>query len=195
MPIHLPEQISGDSPQSQTKEVLRIRKLSKRLALACLLLMILLPLWVPYYFWSASDSALALNAHLMPQVLAQPIAPWQRAFAGLLTEIPVVLMAVGLWWARRCFSGFQQGQLFTVEAVLYLRKFAAWVMASALASMVIIAPISVALTMHNAPGNRHLAIGIGTDQVLALFFAALVWLMAGIIGQGQALADENKSFI
>jgi len=28
-----------------------------------------------------------------------------------------------------------------------------------------------------------------------LFFAALLWLMAGVVGEGLVLADENASFV
>jgi hypothetical protein len=31
--------------------------------------------------------------------------------------------------------------------------------------------------------------------VFTLFFAATVWLMAAVIGQGQALAEENQRFV
>ncbi|MBA4155735.1 MAG: DUF2975 domain-containing protein, partial [Flavobacterium sp.] len=38
-------------------------------------------------------------------------------------------------------------------------------------------------------------IGVGSDQLLLLFFAGMVWLMAGVISQGQKLAEENASFV
>ncbi|EWS62519.1 hypothetical protein Y695_04255 [Hydrogenophaga sp. T4] len=51
------------------------------------------------------------------------------------------------------------------------------------------------LTLHNPPGLRHLALGIGSDHLFTFFFAGLVWLMAAVIGQGQALAEENERFV
>ena len=57
------------------------------------------------------------------------------------------------------------------------------------------AVISVVLTVNNPVGMRHLAIGIGSDQVLMVFFAGMVWLLAAVIGQGQALAEENDAFV
>jgi hypothetical protein len=55
--------------------------------------------------------------------------------------------------------------------------------------------ISIVLTFNNQLGEKHVAIGIGTDQVLTMMFAAVVWVMAAVIAQGQALAEENASFV
>jgi hypothetical protein len=40
-----------------------------------------------------------------------------------------------------------------------------------------------------------LVIALSSEHVFTLFFAALVWLMADIMGQGQALAEENERFV
>jgi len=36
---------------------------------------------------------------------------------------------------------------------------------------------------------------VKTEEPIFNVPAAVVWLMAGVIGQGQALADENASFV
>ena len=106
-----------------------------------------------------------------------------------------MLASMGLWQARRCFAGFARGQLFTGMAVTCLRRFAACMGGSALASLVTGPTLSVLLTWGNPPGLRHLAVGVGSDQLFTLLFAAVVWLMAAVIGQGEALAQENASFV
>ena len=54
---------------------------------------------------------------------------------------------------------------------------------------------SVVLTLQNTPGTRRMAIGLGSDQLFMLLFAALVYLMADVIAQGQTLAEENERFV
>ncbi len=120
---------------------------------------------------------------------------WGSLSAAVLGVVPLVLLARGLWEARNCFRQFAQGQVFTASAVQGLRRFAAWVMASALASMLTGPAMSVVLTLHNPPGMRHLAIALSSDYLFTLLFAGVVWLMAAVIGQGQALADENAAFV
>ena len=75
------------------------------------------------------------------------------------------------------------------------RFVAGWMAAAALMALLAAMAASVLLTWHQPTGQRHLALGIGSDHLFTLFFAALVWLMAHVIGQGQALAQENAAFV
>jgi hypothetical protein len=183
------EKISLVSPDLQ-----KIRAASKKLELLCLLALIVLPILVPLV-WMGDSSVLAQRANIAPSSIQNPIQTWQRAVGILLTEIPVALMCLGLWQVRRCFQEFSKGEVFTDTAAVYLKKFSAWMMRSAFAALVVSALLSSLLTLGNAPGSRMIAIGVSTEQVLLLFFSCVVWLMAEIIRQGQALAQENSSFI
>lgn len=173
----------------------RIQRLSQLLAGACLVLMVLLPPMLAVY-WAVTDTAtLAVRANLTAAMVLGELQPWQRVAAGLSAEIPLCLLLVGLAHARRCFRLFATGRIFNAQTMFCLRRFSAWTTASALGSMVCGTLNSVLLTWHNPPGARHLSIGIGSDQILLLLFSAMVWLMAAVISQGQALADENAQFI
>lgn len=172
-----------------------MQRISGLLATACLVLIVALPILVLYY-WAVADAAvLAIHAQMLPAVIQAPVQDWQRLAGALVTCIPVALMMRGLWEARLCFKQFAAGQVFTKQAVQRLRGFAGWIMASSLASILIEPVISVVLTFNNAAGNRQVAIGVGTDHVLTLLFAAVVWVMAAVIAQGQVLAEENSSFV
>jgi Protein of unknown function (DUF2975) len=169
--------------------------ISTWLARACLFFIVALPLLVLYYWAVADTGLLAVHANMLPALVQAPLQDWQRLAGGLITCIPVALMMRGLWEAHLCFKQFTAGRVFTTQAVQRLRSFAGWIMASSLASILIGPAISVALTLNNPPGSQHVAIGIGTNHVLTLLFAAVVWVMAAVISQGQALAEENSSFV
>jgi hypothetical protein len=179
---------------SAEPDIQQIRGMSKKLAVLCLCAVIILPLLVPY-LWLGDVATLAQRANIAPSNIQNPIQPWQRIVGIGLTEIPVVLMCLGLWQVRKCFQDFSKGEVFTDNAAVYLKKFSVWMMRSAIAALVVGALLSSLLTLGNAVGSRILAIGVSTEQVLLLFFACVVWLMAEIIRQGQALAQENSSFI
>jgi hypothetical protein len=183
------EEITLVSPDLQ-----KIRRASKKLELLCFLALIVLPILVPFV-WMGDSSALAQRANIAPSSIQNPLETWQRVVGAFLTEIPVVLMCAGLWQVRKCFQGFSQGEVFTNEAAVYLKKFSVWMMRSAFAALIVSALLSSLLTLGNAPGSRIVAVGLSTEQVLLLFFSCVVWLMAEIIRQGQALAQENSSFI
>jgi hypothetical protein len=173
----------------------RLRQLSRVMAVACLALITLLPVAVALYWAWADAASLSVHANLPPSAIQGPLRTWQRVAGALITEVPLVLLLIGVGQARRCFRLFATGPVFTDEAVQRLRRFAAWAMASVVAGVLAGSAVSVVLTVGNPATMRHLAVGVGSDQLFLLFFAGVVWLMAGIIGQGQALADENASFV
>lgn len=173
----------------------RIKRWSQILSIACLFLIVALPIGVAVY-WSIADvKTLAQGTNLTLGAGQRALQSWQRLAGGLITEASLVLLLMGLWQARKCFSLFAAGQIFTSETVACLRRFAAWVAASVAAGMVGNTSISVLITVLNPPGMRQLVIGIGSEQVFALLFAGMVWLMAAVMSQGQLLAEENASYI
>jgi hypothetical protein len=172
-----------------------IQQLSRVLAAACLILIVTLPIAVVGYWLVADASQLAVRAQLPVHAIQAPLLAWQRWSGALVTLVPVVLLSIGLWEARQCFRRFIAGEVFSAHTVRCLRRFAGWVVVSVAASMVAATAVSVLLTLNNPPGLRHVAISIGTDQLFTLFFAGMVWLMAAVIGQGQALAEDNAAII
>jgi hypothetical protein len=161
----------------------------------CQLLVVLMPVAWLWHWMSADAPELAMQANLSASVIQLAVLPWQRAAAAAVNFVPLVCVLVGVWQVKKCFEAFTQGQIFTAQATAHLRRFAGWVAAAALAAIAAAAVVSVLLTLHNAPGTRQLAIGVSSEHVFTLFFAALVWLMADIMGQGQALAEENERFV
>jgi Protein of unknown function (DUF2975) len=179
---------------TSSPELKKIRNASKKLAFICLWALIVLPTLVPFV-WLGDTSALAQRANIAPSAIQNPLQTWQRIVGIFLTEIPVVLMCLGLYQVRKCFQGFAKGEVFTHDASGHLKRFSVWMMRSAIAALVVGALLSSLLTLGNTPGQRVVAIGVSTEQLLLLFFSCVVWLMAEIIHQGQALAQENSSFI
>jgi hypothetical protein len=173
----------------------RIRRMSRALAIACLLLIVTLPIAVMAWWYLADAAQLAVRANLPADAIRSPLLAWQRWAGALATETALALLLIGLWEARACFRLFAAGEVFTSRAARHLRNFAGWVLGSLVAGIVATAAVSAVLTMNNPPGMRHLAVSIGTDQVFMLLFAAMVWLMAAVIGQGTSMAEENAKFV
>ncbi len=173
----------------------RLQLASCAMMWGCRLLLLALPVALATYWLSASDAALVSGAHLPTHAVAQPLADWQRIVAALIAAVPLALLLVGLKQAGSCFQMFSRGQVFTLQAARLLGSFAAWVAWAALASLLADSAISSLLTLDNPPGQRHLSVAIGSEQVLLLFFAGMVWLMASVITQGHSLAEENEGFV
>lgn len=181
--------------QTQDLPLGRVRRISAAMVWACRALMLLMPLaLVGFWLW-AEPERLAAQANLSAPLMMAPLQTWQRMGSALAMALPLGLLLVGVAQAKKCFVLFAQGEVFSSQTTALLRQFAGWVAAAALAAILASTLVSALLTLTNPPGMRHLAIGIGSDHVFTLFFAATVWLMAAVIGQGQALAEENQRFV
>jgi hypothetical protein len=173
----------------------RIQHISRMMVWACWALLVLAPLALAAYWSQASASALAVQGNLLPSNIMQPLHDWQRIAGACVTAVPMVLSLLGVWQAKLCFAQFAQGVVFSAEAVGFLRRFAGWIAIAALAAIVASAATSALLTLHNPVGLRYVALGVSSHNVVTLFFAAVVWWMAAVMGQGQSLAEENAHFI
>ena len=184
------------NPKSNSiNETRHIRRLSGALSAACAVLIVCLPISVILYWAMAGETELAVRANLPSAGAVRSLQAWQRICGAVLTEIPIAVLAFGLWQARKCFRLFLSGRVFAVEAVSCLQRFAGCVLVSVVVGFFAGAGISAVLTLQNPPAMRHVALGFGSEQVFTVFFAGLVWLMAAVISQGQSLAEENATFV
>src|SRR4051794_2242226 len=114
---------------SAASEAQQVERIGRMLAAICAILIIVLPIALAA-FWALADAArLALHSNLPPDALHASLLPWQRVAGGLLAGVPLALLMLGLWQARRCFALFADGQVFNAESVRCLRSFAGWVTA------------------------------------------------------------------
>ena len=182
-------------PEMSLHNAARIQRFSRWLALLCLVLIVVLPVTLLFYWALEPPEGLAEQGQLGIGAIKAPIETWQRVAGAALSLLPVGMLIAGLLQARRCFLLFAAGRVFVSEATLCLRRFAGWVAASVAAGMLASTALSVVLTINNPPGMRQLIVGVGSNEVFTLSFAAMVWLMAAVIAHGQALAEENASFV
>jgi hypothetical protein len=177
----------------------RIRRLSRLLSWCCLAAAVLLPSAVAWHWMTVPAEALAVQLGLPARTadggLLLDLDGASRAVGLVLTLVPAGLMVAALASARRCFGLFAAGELFTPGTVAALRGFAAGCFASALAGLLLPTVLTVLLTLGNPPGQRHLAVSLGSGQLFVLLVAGLVWVMARVMAEAVALREENAQFV
>ncbi len=175
-----------------------VQRLNSAFAWVCALLAVALPLAVFYQLVTTPTEGLLLRAGVSLSTLQAAMLEvelWQRIFAVMLGMVPVCCASYGLVCAMRCFSGFSQSEYFSLRNVRYLRGFAAGVFASVVAGFLVSMAISVLLTLGAPAGQRALAMGLGSNELLTLLFAGMVWQISAVMAKAVALAEENAQFI
>lgn len=175
-----------------------VQGISSVLAWACALLAVALPLAVAYHLLSTPVDSLLVRAGLSlqaAQAAAMDITLGQKCLAALLGVLPVCCASYGLVCAMRCFSGFSQAEYFSLRTVKYLRGFAAGIFASVVTGVLASTLVTVVLTLGAPAGQRALSLGLGSNELLTLLFAGMVWQIAAVMARAVALAEENAQFV
>ncbi|CAN5220317.1 hypothetical protein BH10PSE18_BH10PSE18_41310 [soil metagenome] len=173
----------------------RFRKLCAALATACLALAWTAPMLVPIQWWFGGADSLLVLAHLGPGDVQNPMRGSLHAVGVLIGAVPVLLGAWSLCQAHECLTSFARGEVFTASAARHLRRLAMRVGATAVAAFAAVPALSAVLTWDNAIGARAIVVGGGLAHALVLLCAMLLWLLGGVLRQGQLLAEENAAFL
>lgn len=169
-----------------------LRRLSACLEAGSLALAVLLPLGAAWAWFSAAPATLIADAGLPPGAV---LAGWQGLAGGLLSLVPVLLLAAGLLAARRCFRLFRQGAWFTGGAVAALRDFGGRVVLAGGAGLLLPTVLGLLLSIGNAPGQRALVIAISSGPVLAILLGGAVWAMALVMLRAVAIAEDHAQIV
>lgn len=118
-----------------------------------------------------------------------PIETGARAAATVILALPAFALAVSLLYLRKTFNAFASAEYFGFKTFEALLRFARWLAVGVLLSMVghTAAPLVL--------GARALSIEIGSQQVITLGVAALIYLLAHILTLASDLEAENKQFV
>jgi Protein of unknown function (DUF2975) len=186
------------APGEATGLAVRLRKLSWLLRLL-ILAGTALALWQPLCM------ALAEPA-LVKRVLGDGGGELARLLVGEVTprirlrlvavSLPGTLLALAaLWQLWRLFSHYGRGQVFGRAALGHLQRFGWLMVALALTGPLSHGLRSVALTLDNPPGQRHLVLSYSSNDYVLLLLALVFVAIARVMSEAVRVAEENEQFV
>ncbi|GGF45237.1 hypothetical protein GCM10007301_00950 [Azorhizobium oxalatiphilum] len=171
-----------------------LARLSRAMAALCTATAVLLAAGMLVYWIMTPAPALFAQAGLAADAGAE-LGPAARALGFAVSMIPLGALIYGLVSARRCFRAFAAGTVFSATPIRRLRTFALAVIAAALLKPAAGAALSLLLSAQRGNGPWSLALHVGSDTLLALVLAGTVAVMASIMAEAAAIADENRQFV
>lgn len=177
------------SAASRLARLARVMEVVTTVGIALIVILVAVALVIPDW-----TRAIAL-AKLGQAGIALPITPLGQAVAGLVLAIPIGVMICGLFAARRMFSEFSHGEIFSERAARHLQTFAATVLAQGPLGPLTAAGFSAALSLGNPPGQRALTIAFSINDYFALIVGGVLFAAATVMREAARLADEHKGFV
>ncbi|MEO0423193.1 MAG: DUF2975 domain-containing protein [Pseudomonadota bacterium] len=139
-------------------------------------------------------------ARLSQRTLALPIQ-WISVqtvqwYALLAITIALALPGVAaLYFLRRPFTKFAQGEFFNDANSRDLRRFAVLLLVQALLRPLHLALASVVLSLNHPPGQKLLSLTVGSHELQAIGLALVFWVLASLLLEGARLQSENRQFV
>ena len=120
--------------------------------------------------------------------------------AARLRIAVVSLISLGLWLAVlwqlwQLFGRYKLGEVFSLRAVMHLRRFAWGLLTLAAAGPLTRALMSVAISWDNPVGKRMLRLDLGANDYQLLLCAAVFVTIARVMAEALRVADENRGFV
>lgn len=112
----------------------------------------------------------------------------------------VLLLTAGsfiyaLWRLSLMLAGIEAGGVFTAMNVTHLRAFARWLLVSAVASILLPIAANIGLGLAGGADAQQLSVRIDGGDAAMLLVSALLFFLARLFAEAQAIADENRQII
>lgn len=119
---------------------------------------------------------------------------WQAA-AFLVNDIPNFLMAAAYAFLIHLMLLYARGEVFSAAALWHLNAIAACFLASVLTGFVLSPLATLVQSWPLGAGHRIIRVSLGTKDLISLFQAAIVFVIAQVMKHAHRLADENARFV
>jgi hypothetical protein len=173
-----------------------LRSLSRLMAGLTTLGLVIYPIAnIAVYLSPGHTEWLMFDADHMSDVLNESVPLAYRLCALAFSMIGVSFTIWALWSLRRLFLHYSRGDVFSADALRLMKNVAVAIFAGVIATFVVHAPISLALTWYLGHGHREISLGFGSGDVAALFTAGVVLVISRVMVEAQRVADENTRFV
>jgi len=116
-----------------------------------------------------------------------------RLFALAFALVPSLIASWGLTSLARLFGCFRDGEVFTARTLGALANVTTALFWNVAAAFVMELPISYFLSGH---GSHHeITLSLGSDDVELLFLAGVAFVIARVMAEARAAAEENAAFV
>lgn len=152
---------------------------------------------VATYFAPRAMAPLNLRLyHLNPRNLLNDWVPLDdRMLALACAAIPIAIAVWGLLTLRQLFERFAAGDVFSQATSNTLRALSLSLFAVVVTAFAAEAPISYFLARADPSSPYTFALSIGLEDLVALFAAAVVAVVARVMAEATHVANENAQFV
>jgi hypothetical protein len=111
---------------------------------------------------------------------------------AVLSFLPI---AFGLYYLRRAFVLFANGEYFTIKNSRDLRRFSVCLIVQAVVSPFYYMFSSVLLSLNHPANEKVLAIQVGSNELKTIVLGIIFLVVSDLLVQATSLENENRQFV
>jgi hypothetical protein len=147
------------------------------------------------YLWPALAQPGVLDIDHTGAML-NPNVPLPYRLAALVFSLGAEGFNVwALWSLRTMFFLYAKGEVFSPRALKLLNNVAVALFAGVIVGFVMHAPITLLLTWPLGHGHQEISLEFGSPEIVTLFCAGVVLVIARVMVEAGRAAEENAKFV
>jgi magnesium-transporting ATPase (P-type) len=121
--------------------------------------------------------------------------PSATAMLIVLFAIQLGILLYAIWCIWRMLGELSGDEPLSREAALWMHRGSFGFLAAAAASFLATPVATVALTFANPPGQRAVALSLGSTDLLALLIAAIMFMTSHILALAAEIRDDQRAIV
>lgn len=126
---------------------------------------------------------------------AATLTPLRHWLVVLAWAVVVVLGLRALMMLENLFSAFARREVLSDYTTGLIRSAGAAFLIAAVAIVVVRTSTILLISWGNPPGQRMLAIGVGTNEAFLVLMAGTLFVIGQVLNLAVAIDEENKGFV
>jgi len=173
----------------QNKE--RIQNASRRLRRILLTIVCILPVLDALVWLFMNKFPEMMWRKMLPYFVTMPLPVSARLMGFVVTMLPTGIAMIGGYHLMRLFRLYEQGQIFRDSNVRCFRNLSRVLIWWFVVGIVQKSLLSIALTLHNPPGQRMITVELGSPDLTALLLGAILAVIAWVMEEGRKLQEDQ----
>jgi hypothetical protein len=145
------------------------------------------------YVWPGARDGMNFDVDHLGGLLSDAVPLPYRLGALVFSLAAEALIVWALWSLRGLFLRYARGEVFTPPALRLLNDVAVALFASVVVAFAMHAPISLILSL--GIGKPQISLDFGSADVVTLFTAGVVLVIARVMVEAGRIAEENAKFV
>jgi len=161
----------------------------------CVAIILLATITMILFFINIDWFAGVAKSNMGMPIIWGTVEQWQWYSLWLISLLYILIGLFGLYYLHLAFAKIAQGELFNSTNSTNIKRFSVLLFVQMIAKPIYFSLTSVLLSLNHPAGEKMLLVSFGSQEILTLGLAMMLWVISDLLITGSKLQSENQQFI